>query len=99
MWRTDSIEVIETMNTGESPSRRQGKQTESLQKRLKDQNWLVRAKAVMSLGRIGKPTAVYALIEALGDENYLVRHHAANSLRQIGTKNALEAVEAWERKN
>ena len=87
------------MNAGQFQDRGQVKKIESLIKQLKDRSWLVRAKAAISLGRIGERATVPVLIKALSDENFLVRHHAADALKQINTPEAVKAVVAWEKNN
>ena len=88
---------MNVMNLGKSPSRRQEKIAESLIKQCKDKSWLIRAKAAISLGRLGDHVTVPTLIQALSDENYLVRYHAAEALKQIGTPEAVRAAKVWER--
>ena len=87
------------MNTVELQSKRQGRKVQSLIRQFGDKNWLIRAKAAISLGRLAAPTAVYRLIDALSDENYLVRFHAAEALKQIGTPKAVKAATVWEQDN
>jgi HEAT repeat protein len=52
----------------------------------------VREVAILSLGRIGDPVAVDALIEKLKDENWDVRSSAAKALGQIGDPRAIEPL-------
>jgi HEAT repeat protein len=52
----------------------------------------VREVAILSLGRIGDPVAVDALIEKLKDENWDVRSSAAKALGQIGDSRAIEPL-------
>lgn len=86
------------MKANRTPDREQSKQIESLTKQLSDNNWLDRAKAAISLGRLGQPEAVPALICALGDDHYLVGYHAADALKQIATPQAETAIKQWEQK-
>ena len=87
------------INTCESRTKRRAKQIESLIRQCSDNSWLIRAKAAISLGRLGSPTAVHRLINTLSDKNYLVCYHAAEALKQIGTPEAVKAVNVWENSN
>lgn len=70
---------------------------------LKDENYVVRREAIVSLGRLKDKRAVVPLIEALGDKNCDLRRHAASTLGDMGDSRAVErlnellATEKWER--
>ena len=87
------------MYGGKLKGKEQQREIESLIMQLGDKGWMVRAKAAISLGRMGEPASVPAVISALNDENYLVRYHAADALRQIGTPEAMQIVKEWEKIN
>jgi HEAT repeat protein len=87
------------MDMDELQDKGPGKKIESLIKLLRDERWLVRAKAAISLGRLGGRATVPALIQALSDENYLVAYHAADALKRIGTPEAVKALKVWEQNN
>lgn len=55
--------------------------------------------AVGELGKIGDVTIIPKLINALLDEDLEVCRAAAEALKSIATPEALEAVEAWERRH
>lgn len=57
--------------------------------KLKDENWLVRRNAAISLGTEKNKNAVMSLIDLLKDENTEVRRCAAVSLGEIGDKQAV----------
>ncbi|OQW98372.1 MAG: hypothetical protein BWK68_00675 [Elusimicrobia bacterium A5] len=57
--------------------------------KLKDENWLVRRNAAISLGTEKNKNAVLPLIALLKDENTEVRRCAAVSLGEIGDKRAV----------
>jgi HEAT repeat protein len=50
---------------------------------LSNDHWQVREKAAKALGKLGKPKAVHALIQALKDESEDVRCEAAKALGEI----------------
>ena len=60
--------------------------------KLKDENGVVRRRAVSALGRIGDAKAVKPLIEALKDENEYVRRVVAEVLGRIGDDKAIDAL-------
>lgn len=61
---------------------------------LHDPHYWVRRTAAKSLGKIGDPRAVDALVERMRrDSDRYVSHSAANALRRIGTPRALAAVQ------
>ncbi len=65
---------------------------EPLIKVLKDQNGLLRAKAICSLGLLGDQRAVEPLIETLNDENQEARFEAGRALGEIRSPNATQAL-------
>ena len=66
---------------------------------LRDQDEVVRYKAVGVLGHIAAEDAIPALIQLLQDQSSGVRFNTAWALRQIGTPEALEAVKEYEKSN
>jgi HEAT repeat protein len=58
--------------------------TEDLIRLLRDPSPDTRRTAALSLGKIGRPEATGALVEALGDADLIVRQHSAWALGQIG---------------
>ena len=74
----------------------QDRRVQALIKQLKETHWVERAKAAMSLGHIGDPTAIAALKVCLEDTYYLVRYHATVALRQIDSAEAIKGVENLE---
>ncbi len=88
-----SRKALGAMEMNRTSDNTQSNEGQRLIKQLGNTNWIDRAKAAISLGRIGEPIAVFALIDALNDDHYLVRCHAADALKQIGTPQAIKAVE------
>ncbi|HNS25727.1 MAG TPA: HEAT repeat domain-containing protein, partial [Methanobacteriaceae archaeon] len=63
--------------------------SEPLMEILKEDDYILRACTVTSLGKIGDNLSLQSLIRSLEDENYLVRVNAAHALGTIGDKAAL----------
>ncbi len=59
---------------------------------IDDPSYKVRVSAALTLGRVGGPAAVPALIKALSDQNNSVRGIAAQSLGKIGDPSASEPL-------
>jgi hypothetical protein len=59
---------------------------------VEDPSYKVRVSAALTLGKVGGPAAVPALIKALGDQNNSVRGIAAQSLGKIGDSSASDAL-------
>lgn len=63
---------------------------------LSDSHYWVRRTAAKSLGKIGDPRAVNALVERMRrDSDRYVNLSAANALRRIGTPEAMAAVQGY----
>ncbi len=62
-----------------------------------DPIWLVRLRAMVSLGKLSNPRAVPTLLRGLTDSNRLVRLRAAESLMQLRAATGLAAQGRDER--
>ncbi|HLK92852.1 MAG TPA: HEAT repeat domain-containing protein [Polyangia bacterium] len=66
---------------------------------VEDPSYKVRVSAALTLGRVGGPAAVPALIKALSDQNNSVRGIAAQSLGKIGDPAASEPLRDLARRD
>jgi HEAT repeat protein len=61
---------------------------------LKENDYLLRACTINSLGKLGDDKAVMSLVGTLDDENYFVRVNAANALGMMGNESTLPYLES-----
>ena len=66
-----------------------------LMEALKDKDWSVRRNAAVALGKIGDPSAVPALIEALGHHDEYFRYNSASAIVELIKK--CKTIEDYER--
>ncbi|MBI3929981.1 MAG: HEAT repeat domain-containing protein [Armatimonadetes bacterium] len=59
---------------------------------LRDPDWRVRLEAARTLGVLGQPSAIAALVLRLGDPERLVRNEIVRSLGRLGGEVAREAL-------
>lgn len=57
-----------------------------------DKSFKVRAQSALALGKIGSPSALKPLIDALDDENYIVRGSAAKALGELGESSSFREL-------
>ena len=82
--------ITSTCNNAESKKHEIELQIKNLTVQLKDKDWVVRASAAESLGKLGAKEAIPELMELLNkDEDYLVRISASLSLDLLGVNKSI----------